>query len=148
MAKLVDIEAGVGIRDLIDEMKSLPSRLDKDMRTSFRKLAIPARDEARARAARSRPDRKTRKHKGSYNWKKLVNAIQSSADDDSPTLNLGSSRVPGWAGWEFGSDRLANFPRRTPKGRFFFPTIEELLPDMNEATQKVVDSYIDLFAKI
>jgi len=144
----VNIEAGIGIRQLIDEFKAAPSRLDRDMRASFRRLAIPARDEARRDAAGSRPERTTPKHKGDYHWKTLVNAIQSSADDDTPTLNFGSDRVEGWAGHAFGSDKLKNFRPRNKEGYFFYPTIERLKPDMNVAAQKVVEDYMDLFARI
>lgn len=144
----IDIEQGIGIRDLINEMKAAPERLDKDMRASFRRLAITGREDARAVARREHPVAKTRKHKGEYKWKTVVNAIQSGADDDTPTLNFGSKRVPGWAGWEFGSDKLPNFGRREPQGRFFFPTVRKLVPDMNIAAEKIVLDYMDLFARI
>jgi hypothetical protein len=143
-----DIETGEGIQELVALFKSMPERLDKDMRASFRRLAVPIRDDARAKAMAMRPEGKRPKRKGTYTWKKLVNSIQSSADSDTPTLNFGAARVPGWAGWEFGSDKLPQFPRRNKEGRFFFPTVMDAVPDINLAAQKVVDDYIDLYAKL
>lgn len=148
MVTRFDIETGEGIQELVAVFKSMPERLDKDMRASFRKLAIPIRNDARARAMSMRPAGKRPNRKGEYTWKKLVNTIQSGADSDTPTLNLGAARVPGWAGWEFGSDKLPQFPRRKKEGRFFFPTVMDAVPDINLAAQKVVDSYIDLYAKL
>lgn len=136
------IERGPGIFELVDELKKAPERLDKDMRASFRTLSGPIRDRARARV--SIPAAKTRRHKGRYNRKMLANAITSSASSVAPTLRFGTDKVPGWAGWEFGSDRLKNFGPRTPKGRFFFPTIEAAKPEINAETQKVVESYMKL----
>lgn len=154
MASRFDIESGEGIRDLIDLMKAGPERLDKDMRASFRVISAPIRDRAREKARSERPNGKRPNRKGTYKWSKLVNSITSSADDDTPTLKYGDDRVPGWAGWEFGSDRLPQFGPRTPRlgrgnrGTFFFPTVIAAIPEVNEAAQKVVDDYLELFAKI
>lgn len=148
MVTRFDIETGEGIQELVALFKSMPERLDKDMRASFRRLAVPIRDDARARARAMRPEGKRPKRKGEYTWKQLVNSIQSGADSDTPTLNFGAARVPGWAGWEFGSDKLPQFPRRNKEGRFFFPTVMDAVPDINLAAQKVVDDYIDLYAKL
>lgn len=152
MPSRFDVSTGEGIRDLIDLMKSTPERLDKDLRASFRTLSAPIRDRARSKARAERPHGKRPNRKGTYKWGKLVNSITSGADDDTPTLSYGAERVPGWAGWEFGSDRLPQFPPRTPRlgrgnrGTFFFPTVIEAIPEVNEAAQKVVDDYIVLFA--
>lgn len=128
--------------------KASPARLDKDMRASFRGLAVTVRDDARARARGEKPTGKRPQRKGSYTWNKLVNSITSGADADTPTLKIGNASVPGWAGWEFGSDRLPQFGPRRKEGNFFFPTVRAAIPEMNEAAQKVVDGYVDLFAKL
>lgn len=148
MVTRFDVKSGDGIQELIAVFKAMPERLDKDMRASFRRLAVPIRDDARARARSMKPTGKRPNRKGAYTWSKLVNSIQSGADADTPTLNLGAARVPGWAGWEFGSDRLPQFPSRKKEGRFFFPTVMDAVPEINLAAQKVVDDYIELFAKI
>lgn len=130
------IKRGPGIYELVDEMKALPDRLDKEMRANFRTLSRPIRDRARSRVTIAAA--KTRKHKGRYNRKMLANAITNSASSVAPTLRFGSDKVPGWAGWEFGSDRLKNFGPRTPGGRFFFPAIEAAKPEIRASTEKVV----------
>lgn len=140
MAKLA-IERGAGVREISNALKAYPERLDKEMRKEFREEAKPIRDDARARAEKMRPERTTPKHKGSYHWKQVVNAITSSASSDSPTLRLETEKFPGVAGYEFGSDRLPNFPSREPKGRFFFPVVEEARPRIIEVVETIATRY-------
>lgn len=151
MATRLTVEEGDAIRQLVRIFKETPERLDKDMRASFRRLAVDVRDDARAKARGQKPNGphgKRKKRKGAYTWGKLVNSITSGADSDTPTLNLGKSSVPGWAGWEFGSDRFPQFGPRHKEGHFFFPTVLGAIPEMNEAVKKVVDDYLDIFAQL
>lgn len=148
MAARFSVESGDGVRQLVDLFKRTPERLDKDMRASFRALAVKVRDDARARARGDKPTGKRPQRKGKYTWNKLVNSITSGAESDTPIIKLGSASVPGWAGWEFGSDRFPQFGNRRKEGNFFFPTVLGAIPEMNEAVQKVVDDYVELFAKL
>lgn len=149
MATRLTVEEGDGIRQIVALFKAMPERLDKDMRASFRKVAEGVRDDARAKARSQHPQgMQRRKRKGAYKWSRLVNSITSGSDSDTPTMKLGSASVPGWAGWEFGSDRFPQFGERHKPGRFFFPTVMEAIPDMNERVKEIVDDYLDLFAQI
>lgn len=151
MATRLSVEEGDAIRQLVALFKQMPERLDKDMRASFRRLALTVRDDARAKARMQKPKGphgKRAKRRGAYRWSQLVNSITSGADSDTPTLNLGRSSVPGWAGWEFGSDRYPQFGPRHKEGHFFFPTVLGAIPEMNEAVKKVVDDYLELFEKL
>ncbi len=80
----------------IREWRKLPERVDKRLRTEFRKVALEVRDKARAEAERWRPGgSKYRREstagarggppkRGAYRWKNIVNAITSGADSDTP----------------------------------------------------------------
>ncbi len=128
---------------LVDELKAAPERLDKEMRADFRRLSAPIRDRARAAVLADHPVAKTprRNRKGSYRWKTLANAVTSSASSIAPTLRYGSDKVPGYGGWEFGSNRFKQFPQKRQFGPFL-STVEEAKPEINESTEKVVLDYV------
>lgn len=133
-----------GIREIVEALRAMPERLDKDMRKEFRGIAKAVETTARGRAQGARPARTTPPSKGSYSWKQLVNSIKAGAESDSPIVQYGSPAVPGWAGWEFGSDRLPQFPpRRAGKGggRFFFPAVRATTDDVFKAAEEVVERY-------
>lgn len=148
MARTFDVEVE-GIRDLVDALRATPERLDKEMRKEFRALAKDTERKARASAQAARPVATTRKHQGTYRWTNLVNSIKAGAESDTPTISYGSERVKGWAGWEFGSDRLPNFPSRTARqgrgnrGRFFFPAVLDEARTLTKRTNEIVNRYAE-----
>jgi len=153
----------VALREQIREWRKLPERVDKRLRTEFRKVAQEVRDAARSEAERWRPGGSRARRasttgtkagapkRGAYRWKNIVNAITSGADSDTPYIRYGNDRVPGWAGWEFGSDRYPQFGPRTARlgpgnvGRFVFPTVFREAKKLEPRIQKIIDFYTDTY---
>lgn len=148
MARTFAVEE-LGVREVVAALKAMPERLDKEMRKEFRGLTKETEGRARSKARGAKPVAKTRRHKGSYHWSQLVSTIKAGADSDTPTISYGSSRVPGWAGWEFGANRLPNFPKRTARqgrgnaGRFFFLVVMDEAEGLTKRATEIVNRYAE-----
>lgn len=146
MAKEIDIQV-TGVRELVAALRATPERLDKAMRAEFRTVAKETRDRARSNARSRHPSATTPKHKGEYRWSQVVNSIRSGADSDTPWVQFGGSNVPGWAGWEFGSDRHRQFPPRSAKegrgnkGYFFFTAVLDEGRTAQKKAEEIVEKY-------
>jgi hypothetical protein len=131
-------------------LRQSPERLDLQVRKVFRELAADVRTEARSRASGSHPVAqfpRNRPRRGTQHWKDLVNSIKSGASSTSPTVSIGSDRVPWALGFEFGSLRgpkKRQFPpwrgRGDSAGYFFYPAVraaeDRIWPEMERAVDE------------
>ncbi len=140
------VRSGPGVFELVEELKASPERLDKDLRATLRRIAVPVRDDARTLMRAAHPVAKVQRkgRRGEYRWSQVVNAITSSANSDTPQLKLDDDRKGGIGGWEFGSKKYPQFGKWTPMGRAFFPAIRRNMPMIEEEVAKAADFYFEL----
>lgn len=79
-------------------------------------------------------------------------AVSAAATSTAITLVLGARRVPWALGQEFGSNRLKQFPARSPRqgrgnvGYFFYPALRGTIGEMRDVYGDIIDAMMEQLA--
>ena len=126
-----------GLDVLVRDLRSEPERLDKELRTGLKNIAVKVRDEARERAGALTHPRPGRK---------VIASLTASSSGKDSRVSIGGPNVPWALGHEFGSLVFKQFPpwrgNKQDAGYFLWPTIREA---REEEIPRAVDALIDEF---
>jgi hypothetical protein len=111
--RLYELENAQELKRLMASLRKSPERLDLAIRKGYREMAKVVRDEARDKAEARRPAKPATgrvRNNQPQHWRDLVRTITSGSLSITPTVSIGSEKVPWVLGHEWGSLTFKQFP--------------------------------------
>lgn len=130
-----------GYKELAREIGRVGPAYKKRLRAINRAIAVEVRDDARRRYVQHFTSRSGHS----------LNTIRALGAQARASVAIGNAAEPHLGAQEFGSETLANFRPRTPKGKFLYPAIGALADDRieryaDELEELLADAFPDRVA--